>query len=104
MISLNLKQKQNGLLSKVISFQDDAAMKRVKYAASTSTSCIILLSSLLLQECKHNYILNQKKPKRDTLVMEEEEAQAHPWDNLPIQHPRQCLNLTGREDHCVVYY
>jgi hypothetical protein len=34
--------------------------------------------------------------------MEVDETQSHPWDDLPIQHPRQCLELAGREDHFVV--
>jgi hypothetical protein len=34
--------------------------------------------------------------------MEEDMGQAHPWDALPIQNPRQCIDLSGRKDHYVV--
>jgi hypothetical protein len=34
--------------------------------------------------------------------MEEDETQSHPWDDLPIQQPRQCLELAGRKEHFVV--
>jgi hypothetical protein len=45
---------------------------------------------------------DNNRTKGQAMVVEHDEPSAHAWADLPIESPRQCMELHGRVDHLVV--